>query len=68
MPRISIHGNDRGFVLSDAILCIFLGGIILLTAQKNIQVILKTSAAAVERGIALVEERNGLMGKIDEPR
>jgi hypothetical protein len=54
--------------LSDAILCIFLGGIILLTAQKNIQVILKTSAAAVERGIALVEERNGLMGKIDEPR
>jgi hypothetical protein len=52
--------------LLDAILCLFIAGVILLTVQGTVSLILKTSAAAIERGAALMEERNRLMGGVDE--
>jgi Tfp pilus assembly protein PilX len=60
MGRILFPGNDRGFVLLDAVISLFLTGLILLAAGKSVTTIIRVSAGAVEREAALLEERNKL--------
>jgi hypothetical protein len=47
--------------LLDAVLCLFLTGLILLAAEKSIRTITRVSAGAIEREFNLLEERNRLM-------
>jgi Tfp pilus assembly protein PilX len=61
MGRILFPGNDRGFVLLDAVFSLFLTGLILLSAEKSVTTIIRVSAGTVEREAALLEERNQLM-------
>jgi hypothetical protein len=58
MTPIFVPGNDRGFVLLDAILCLFIAGIILLAAGLCVSSILRISSGTMERSTAIIEERN----------
>jgi hypothetical protein len=58
MTPIFAPGNDKGFVLLDALLCLFITGIILLAAYGSISSVLGLSSVCIERGRAIIEERN----------
>jgi type II secretory pathway component PulJ len=58
MTPIFAPGNDKGFVLLDALLCLFLAGIMLLAAYGSISSVLRLSSTSIERGRAIIEERN----------
>jgi hypothetical protein len=58
MTPTSVPGNDGGFVLLDAILGLFIAGIILLAAYGGITSVLRLSAGTIERSAAIIEEQN----------
>jgi hypothetical protein len=69
MTRTSHHGTDRktvpggsggGFVLLDALLCLFVTGLLLLFVQTGVRAFQKTAAERSAAGIQLIEERNAL--------
>lgn len=58
MMPIFVPGDDKGFVFLDALLCLFIAGIILLAAYGSVSSILRISAGSIEQGAAIIEERN----------
>ncbi|MDR2029790.1 MAG: hypothetical protein LBP93_09685 [Treponema sp.] len=66
MTPIFAPGDDQGFALLDALLCLFIAGIILLAAYGSISSILRISAGSMEQGAAIIEARNNrVMGGTD---
>jgi type II secretory pathway component PulJ len=63
MTPIFAPGNDKGFVLLDALLCLFLAGIMLLAAYGTISSVLRLSSVSIERGREIMEERNNYVMK-----
>jgi Tfp pilus assembly protein PilV len=62
MTRTSAPGNerDRGFALPDALLCLFIAGVILLALQGASASLGRISAGVAAAGHALIRERNAL--------
>jgi hypothetical protein len=62
MTRTSAPGNERekGFVLPDALLCLFIAGVILLSLQGASASLGRISAGMLAAGHALIRERNTL--------
>jgi hypothetical protein len=62
MMRTSAPGNKRekGFVLPDALFCLFITGVILLTLQGVSVSLGRISAGVVAGSHALIRERNTL--------
>jgi Tfp pilus assembly protein PilX len=60
MTRTSVPGNrsDGGFILLDALLCLFLVSLLALAVQETAAPIQKLSVHAAARGALLIEERN----------
>jgi hypothetical protein len=58
MTRISVPGNEGGFVLLDALICLFTAALMLLLLSAGVSGILRSSFGALRAGEALVEERN----------
>jgi hypothetical protein len=73
MTRIYAHGNERGFALLDALLCLFTAALILLLLSGAVSGILQSSLKAFNAGSAVIDERNSSAalhfegGKHDEP-
>jgi uncharacterized membrane protein len=71
MTRISVHGNDpavraetdRGFALMDALLCLFICGIIFGIAVNSQVVRRRALAELTEHAGRLIEERNRIDGE-----
>jgi hypothetical protein len=51
--------KKNGFALLDALLCIFITGILLLVVQGSIGTIQKIAGARLDRTLGLIEEGNG---------
>ena len=58
MTRISAHGNESGFALLDALLCLFTAALILLFLSCAVSAALRSSFAAFNAGAAIIETRN----------
>jgi hypothetical protein len=58
MTRISAPGNERGFVLLDALICLFTTALILLFLSCAVKGILGSSLGALHDGAAIIDERN----------
>jgi hypothetical protein len=58
MTRIFAPGSERGFVLLDALLCLFTAALILLFLSCAVSAALRSSFAAFNAGAAIIEERN----------
>jgi hypothetical protein len=58
MTRTSVPGNDGGFVLLDALICLFTAALILLLISGVLLTTLKSSAKTFSNGISIIEERN----------
>jgi hypothetical protein len=59
MTRISVPGNEGGFVLLDALLCLFATALLLLFLSCVVSGTLRSSFRAFGAGAAIIEERNG---------
>jgi competence protein ComGC len=62
MTRIFAPGNkrERGFALIDALLCLFLSGVVFLLLQGNSGAERRITLKAGEQAMALITERNAL--------
>jgi hypothetical protein len=58
MTRISAPGNESGFVLLDALFCLFTSALILMVISGVVFSTIKTSAKTFNDGITIIEERN----------
>jgi hypothetical protein len=58
MTRISVHGNEEGFVLLDALVCLFTAALILLFLSGAVSGILRSSFREFYAGTAIIDERN----------
>jgi hypothetical protein len=59
MTRISALGNEEGFVLLDALICLFTAALILLFLSCAVSGTLRSSVKALQAGTTLIDERNG---------
>jgi hypothetical protein len=66
MTRISVPGNERGFVLLDALICLFTAVLMLLFLSGAVSGTLGSSAKALSSGAAIIEERNSNAVRIIE--
>jgi hypothetical protein len=58
MTRTSVPGNEGGFVLLDALLCLFTTALILLFLSCAVSGALRSSFRALYAGAAIIDERN----------
>jgi hypothetical protein len=58
MTRTYAPGNERGFALLDALLCLFAAALILLLLSGAVSGTLGSSLKAFYAGTAVIEERN----------
>jgi hypothetical protein len=58
MTRIYAPGNERGFVLLDALLCLFTAALMLLILSCAVSGALGSTQKAFYAGTAIIEERN----------
>jgi hypothetical protein len=58
MTRISVPGNEGGFALLDALICLFTAALTLLFLSYVVSGILRSSSRAFYAGTAIIEERN----------
>jgi hypothetical protein len=58
MMRILTPGNNRGFALLDALLCIFITGVILIALRGAGFVHREITRAVITSTTAIIEERN----------
>jgi hypothetical protein len=58
MTRISVPGNEGGFALLDALICLFTTALILLFFSCAVSGILRSSLRAFYAGMDLIEKRN----------
>jgi hypothetical protein len=63
MTRTSVHGNERGFVLLDALLCLFITGIIFGILLNSQAVRRRVFADMTEHTGRMIEERNRIDGE-----
>jgi hypothetical protein len=61
MTRTSVPGNERGFALLDALLCLFTTALILTVLSCAVSGALRVSFRAFHAGAALIEERNAAL-------
>jgi hypothetical protein len=72
MTRISAPGNEDGFALLDALICLFTTALLLLLLSSAVSGTLGFSLRALRAGAAVIEEQNsdavrlGEGGKHDE--
>ena len=60
MTRILHPGNSRGFVLLDALLCLFITAVILLLLEGAGRLHQRVSTGAMNEARIIIEERNAL--------
>jgi hypothetical protein len=58
MTRISVPGNEGGFVLLDALVCLFTAALILLFLAGAVSTTLRSSFKALDDGIGIIDARN----------
>jgi hypothetical protein len=58
MTRISAPGNEEGFVLLDALICLFAGALILLFLSCAVSGTLRSSFKTFYTGTTIIDERN----------
>ncbi|MDR3124252.1 MAG: hypothetical protein LBU16_10820 [Treponema sp.] len=58
MTRISVPGNEGGFALLDALICLFTTALILLFLSCAVSGTLRSSFRTFRAGAAIIEERN----------
>jgi hypothetical protein len=58
MTRISAPGNEGGFALLDALICLFTATLLLLLLSCAVSGALGVSFRAYHAGAAIIEERN----------
>jgi hypothetical protein len=58
MTRTSVPGNEAGFVLLDALLCLFATALLLLLLSCAVSGALQSSFRAINAGAAIIEQRN----------
>jgi hypothetical protein len=58
MTRISAPGNEGGFALLDALLCLFTAALILLFLSGAVSGTLRASLRALYAGEAIIDQRN----------
>ncbi len=63
MTRISVHGSEGGFVLLDALFCLFTAALILLLISSSVSTVVSYSSKIIADGISIIEERNNNIGK-----
>jgi hypothetical protein len=68
MTRTSAPGNEEGFVLLDALLCLFMAALILLLLSCAVSGILRSSFREFYAGTTIIDERNGAAALLIEGR
>jgi hypothetical protein len=68
MTRISAPGNEDGFVLLDALICLFTAALILLFLSCAVSGTLRSSFKTFYAGTAIIDERNGAAALLIEGR
>jgi hypothetical protein len=58
MTRISAPGNEEGFVLLDALICLFTAALILWFLSCAVSGTLRSSFKTFHAGTAIIDERN----------
>jgi hypothetical protein len=58
MTRISVPGNEGGFVLLDALICLFMTALILLFLSCVVSGTLGSSRRVFYAGAAIIDEKN----------
>jgi hypothetical protein len=58
MTRISVPGNEGGFVLLDALICLFTTALMLLFLSCAVSGVLRSSLRAFDLGMDLINKRN----------
>jgi hypothetical protein len=58
MTGISVPGNEGGFALLDALICLFMATLTLLFLSCVVSGILRSSSRALYAGVEIIEERN----------
>jgi hypothetical protein len=58
MMRTSAHGNEGGFVMLDALFCLFTAVLILLLISGAVSSTMNLSAKTFTAGISIIDERN----------
>jgi hypothetical protein len=66
MTRTSVPGNDGGFVLLDALICLFTAALILLLISGSVSSAMNFSSKTFDAGIGIIEKRNGNTTRIIE--
>jgi hypothetical protein len=66
--RTSAPGNDGGFVLLDALFCLFVAALILLVVSVSVSSSLKFSSKIFTAGIGIIDERNSDTTRMIEGR
>jgi hypothetical protein len=60
------HGGNGGFILLDAILCLFIASILLVSVYGGIRRVVGFSASIGAQAERIITERNALMGEEKE--
>jgi hypothetical protein len=64
MTRISAPGNEGGFVLLDALICLFTTALLLLLLSCAVSGTLRSSFRAFHAGVAIIEARNSSAAQV----
>ncbi|GHV73393.1 hypothetical protein AGMMS49940_06950 [Spirochaetia bacterium] len=62
--QTSVPGNESGFVLLDALFCLFTAALILLLISGAVSSALNLSSKTFAAGISIIEERNDTAARI----
>lgn len=67
MRRISRAGNDRGYILLDAIIALFITSIAVVAVFGFVASVLRLSGKSLERAGIIIEKRNLQIEKMLHP-